>query len=217
MLKKTGIVLIAISGLVVLQSPQAALIEMDLNTIGDGLVTFDSETGLEWLDLSESAGWSASNVSTGFSAGGTFEGWRYATADEWLQLITAAGLSAWLAPVNPDTASYTPEDLQSLLYLIGAPNYVGQTAGYVSEASLGTTAEDRGFDPSHPQADYNLLAPLTFTLYSWMYVGSFDVYWNPEFVNNSGHYLVRNSVPAPASLALMSLGLIGLGFARRKR
>ena len=36
----------------------ATLIPRDYTSTGDNLITFDSDTGLEWLDLSETAGMS---------------------------------------------------------------------------------------------------------------------------------------------------------------
>ena len=48
----------------------ASLIEQDLYSINDGLVTFDTNTGLEWLDVNETLGHSYNSV---YAAGGLNE------------------------------------------------------------------------------------------------------------------------------------------------
>ena len=58
----------------------AALIERDRYNPNDGLITFDSTTGLEWLDVSETQGMSYNDVLSDQSI--QFDGWRYATKGE---------------------------------------------------------------------------------------------------------------------------------------
>lgn len=61
--------------------------------VEQGDITVDSATGLQWLDLSESVGRSYQDITTQFGTGGDFEGYRYATRDETMQLFTNAGIS----------------------------------------------------------------------------------------------------------------------------
>jgi len=58
---------------------QAAIISVDWKTAGDNLVTYDSSTGTQWLDVTVTANRSYSDVSTKFGVGEEFEGWRYAS------------------------------------------------------------------------------------------------------------------------------------------
>ncbi|MEG3764938.1 hypothetical protein [Alteromonas sp. 14N.309.X.WAT.G.H12] len=55
---------------------------------GDGLITVDSSTGLEWLDLSETIGMSISDVQEELEEGGLFYGWRLPTYEEVYALTT---------------------------------------------------------------------------------------------------------------------------------
>jgi hypothetical protein len=63
-------------------SARAELVEVDLNAPGDALVTRDTETGLDWLDL----GGVTTNLSydaiQGGAGGWIASGWRYATQAE---------------------------------------------------------------------------------------------------------------------------------------
>ena len=59
--------------------------------IDNGDVTTDSDSGLDWLDLTISSGRSFSDVSTQFGSNGDFEGWRYANISEVKQLLINAG------------------------------------------------------------------------------------------------------------------------------
>ena len=57
----------------------AALIERDWQTTGDGLITYDASTGLEWLDLTATADMTYNEVTSQLGVGGGFEGWHYAS------------------------------------------------------------------------------------------------------------------------------------------
>src|SRR5688572_7151684 len=59
---------------------------------GADTVTFDSETGLRWLDLTESAGLSHTEITLELAPGGAFEGYRFATAAELTELFANAGI-----------------------------------------------------------------------------------------------------------------------------
>ncbi|HEX7036351.1 MAG TPA: hypothetical protein VF210_11280 [Pseudomonadales bacterium] len=58
---------------------------------GDGLLTLDTETGLEWLDWSYTINLSHADVASNFAPGGEFEGFRYATLSELVTLYTNVG------------------------------------------------------------------------------------------------------------------------------
>lgn len=55
----------------------AELIATDLNVIGDGLATLDSQSGLEWLDLSQTDNQSYASVQSQLNT--TYSGWRFPT------------------------------------------------------------------------------------------------------------------------------------------
>lgn len=56
-----------------------------------GTITRDTETGLDWLDVTETRGLSYNQVTAQMGVGGAYEGWRYATASEVDLLITHFG------------------------------------------------------------------------------------------------------------------------------
>ena len=61
---RIGRLLVAVlaAGILVAPTAQAALLEVDLNTPGDGLVARSTDTGLDWLDLTESTNLSYDQV-----------------------------------------------------------------------------------------------------------------------------------------------------------
>lgn len=65
----------------------ATLIAADLNSAADGLLTYDDQNGLEWLDAPLTYGMS------GNTALATYEGFRWATKSEVVGLLTEAGIS----------------------------------------------------------------------------------------------------------------------------
>jgi hypothetical protein len=69
-------------------SAQASLVETDWNNLGDGLATLDTDTGIEWLDLTQTLGMSI-NQAEGL-LGSTFDGWRLPTGAEVTQMMVNA-------------------------------------------------------------------------------------------------------------------------------
>ena len=49
---------------------------------GPSTVTYDSNTGLEWLDVTASTNMSVNGIETELGEDGVFHGWRYASPDE---------------------------------------------------------------------------------------------------------------------------------------
>lgn len=69
---------------------QAGVVSVDWRFAGDGLISRDTNTGLEWLDLSVTDRVSFNAVSTRLST--DLAGWRVASADEAEQLFLNLGL-----------------------------------------------------------------------------------------------------------------------------
>jgi hypothetical protein len=83
-----------------------------------GNTTYDPSTGLEWLDLSLTAGQSYASILNGWNGYTTTMGFRFATRSEVVQLFEDAGAAYIGFPPSPSTA-----DLQSAslaLSLLGA-------------------------------------------------------------------------------------------------
>lgn len=71
-----------------LTAPAATVVERDLFTPGDGLLTYDPNTGNEWLDLNETIEESVNGINAG-NGGWTDLGFRVATRSELLELWSA--------------------------------------------------------------------------------------------------------------------------------
>jgi hypothetical protein len=98
---RIGGLLIAIlaAGIFVAPAAQAVLLEVDLNTPGDALVTRDTATGLDWLDLTESTNLSFDQVEA--DVGGFIsDGWRHATGAEVCALFAAVDAEPSPCPGN---------------------------------------------------------------------------------------------------------------------
>ena len=86
MLKK-AIAALALSALMSV-SAHAGLSKIDWKTEGDNRIVLDSDTGIEWLPLSNTLGMSIDQVSAELGPGGQYEGWRLPTAKEVEGLMT---------------------------------------------------------------------------------------------------------------------------------
>ena len=73
-------------------SASAAIISVDWKTSGDNLVTRDTVSGLDWLDLTETNGLSYDYVGGQLTAGGQFAGWHVANGLEVVDLFANFGI-----------------------------------------------------------------------------------------------------------------------------
>lgn len=89
----------------------AELVSTDWKTEGDALATLDTETGIEWMDLSETDGMSINTVLSMTSSGGKFEGWRLPTDDEVLTLFDAAFTGTFVTSANTSARKFKEQIL----------------------------------------------------------------------------------------------------------
>ena len=183
-------------------SAGATLIEVDLAAPGDGLITRDTDTGFDWLDLSLTYDLSYDEVIADIGVG-LPAGFRYATESEVVALFTGAGVPV---PSNTDFTAYT--NAIALMDLLGC---TGFSCGTSTEYITGTMDLDV-FDPlnavalqvliNHTQSNVNsTILPLT---------------PKDSVLSESASFLVR-AIPEPGTGSLFGLGLIGLAAKRRSR
>lgn len=185
----------------------ASLIETDLISPGDKLITRDTVSQLDWLDVPQTFGATVADVLNGYG-GFVNSGFRLATVDEMRTLFYHAGVvcvdisPCYLTPTSyegwPDPQYYANlAGVRSLLNLMAGTTYsylyagIGPVSwdGWVGIAGLwngGTTAE------AYTTIDYQLASVA------------------------GGSFLVR-PVPLPASFWLLSSALLALSGAVMER
>lgn len=148
MLKKT----LALAGLTFSLFSNAALIDY-------GTFTRDKSTGLNWLDLTETAGLSHDYVSSQLGAGGQFEGWQYATLDQTLGFFDSAGGSGFYYYAYNDDSDKNITAAHKLMDLWGAMSTTVSSNGYVRRSYV---ILDEIANYSHagdtPGLDYTILS-----------------------------------------------------------
>lgn len=70
----------------------AELLERDWQTSGDGLLTYDTATGLEWLDVTLTVNMSYNDVTAQLGTGGTYAGFVHASETQIVGLFDAVDL-----------------------------------------------------------------------------------------------------------------------------
>lgn len=198
------------------------LTSADWNAFEDGFVTFDSTTGLEWLDISRTAGNSIVNTeAAAFFGTGTGDGtFRWATSAQIVQLFdhvlgwVALDGSSCIPPASPCVAvagdSREEAELMIGLFGGGSPSTFEVEMHGVSRASQFGSAFGVG-----------LLRVVN---------GILPVRWDPgaasegccftedQSVAHIGSWLVRDRVPVPepSTFIILGLGVLWLGNKRRK-
>lgn len=79
-----------VTGLFLSGQAQASLSSRD-SAFGGGTITYDSDTNLEWLDLTVTQGQSFNDVFASLAS--TYKGYRYASSDEVLRFFSDGGVT----------------------------------------------------------------------------------------------------------------------------
>jgi hypothetical protein len=203
-------VIIASLLLIVSVQSKAALISVDYLSAGDGLITQDTDTGLQWLDLTYSTNISFNDMEVLLASDSFYNKFRRATVSEFNQLF----LNADVGTLNVRTTNN--RDIAGVQLLTALLGDTLAYSGSQRNGGMGFTGTIVDPDSSNPirGADYFTTTERGF-LESW--VGDQAVASADFAVPFIGHYLV-STVPIPGTVWLFGSGLIGLvGFARRKK
>lgn len=206
----------------------STLSSQDLLQPGDGLVTFDSRTNLQWLDVTATLGVSQYDI-LGGSGGWIADGFRYASFDEFKGLLSSGDMTEvgnYSSPGSTDGYFRGSAAVgQALLGLIGgATNASGaynSTIGFIAPTPCGN--------------DHSSLCEPLFIHGQYVSPGFFSyavrVQWNdsvgartiptdgPYYANAQpfyiGSFLVR-AVPEPAGYLLLLTGMLMLCYTGRR-
>ena len=196
--------------LVLSSSVNAALVSTDWNSTGDNLITRDTTSGLDWLDLAETINMSYETVNTQLGSGGAFEGFRFATSAEVVDLWANFGVNLAAGAATYNYGFVDPG-------IIEATSLLGNTItnDVVAYGALGMSADG----PNDYYRD-NLGAYYINALGSdgpQYHVVDYSTRHVAYPSDQVGSYLVQTSVvPIPAAVWLFGSGLVGLiGVARR--
>jgi hypothetical protein len=182
------------------RSSSAALISLDLDVPGDGLLTRDTVERLEWLDLSQSTGYSYSQIEAG-AGGFTARGFRHGNQAEVINLMAQFGF-----PPLPSNPAYL------------------DAAQFISLISCTSTCavDGRGSNGIADPVTLNPDSKIIFNLFVFLdpippHASITQFVVTPEHSGSTiGHYLVR-TVPEPRLFALTVLLLLALALLRSVR
>jgi len=180
---------------------------------GSEIVTKDTATNLEWLDLTVTDGCSVNQVNANTCNSQDLSGWTHATYTQVFTLWDNAGIPDIRPPdfISNTVANHDPiEDLLT--------DFLGFTIG--TDTAQGYY-DDSDFPPAGDSNAANLgIAQLQLrsgtTGNAQFFVDSFGP---ANASGNNGHYLVREMqmLPEPGALTILGLGLAGLDALRRKK
>ena len=226
---------------VIMSSSNATLLSRDLFDSGDGLLTYDTETGLEWLDESAIPSLTWTQFIDGVD-GWRDLGFRFAGSTETNQLLRNAGATKIVWAISLNNGDIATETANLLLSEFGISNdFVSPLFTNLTQGTTTISSDDAQYDNySNLFWDYQIGDTISFDdpFYLRYFTrppgGAYIYEWGPGGQNPDCQYLVGNEnadgclklntamvrvspVPIPAAVWLFSSGLIGLfGIARRK-
>lgn len=202
--------------------------------VTQGTDIVDTGTGLEWLNLGQSLGYTFDQVSSQFATGGKFEGYRYATAAEVQAVFVEFGIPLTTpAEYNGKAAVPVAAGIVAFENLFAAPN-TSFFDGLVADTVPGDPDSHQLFfgsgtgsdvAPENAHASIFSSFPTDPTTYAAnVYEGAYDIAVGKDqrlaYANSS--FLVKEvpavaAVPEPTTSALTLLGLAMLTVGVRRR
>jgi len=185
------------------------------------LFTTDSESGLDWLDLTETRGQSYDAIVSQMGAGQQYEGWRHASRDEVMTFWQDAGGIGPFTGAALGNANWVGE-LQRL-WGVTYPYPYAHPHGYLLQTSIAMTNEPSPSCPAcnvtvYLASNLNISDSNEGDLAEALQINE-NYRWNAQIP--IGHALIRNSesetrdISAPPPLALLAISLPVLGLIRR--
>jgi len=202
------------------------LFSADLNVPGDGLLTVDTATSLQWLDLTATVGQSRADVLAGSYVA---QGFRYATQNEVIKLWEDGGAVGPFVVYGDDVNPLDIAPASLMINLMGCTTAFGPGrspcvgpvpgVGDVQNFNLGFFGTDP-YDAGAVVMFFGATDPRRFGATFRINYGQEDAY---ELLgrHDVGSYLVRaipvSGVPEPDVWAMLMLGFGAMGLAMRHR
>ena len=174
-------------------------------SFGVGSITVDTDSGLEWLDINLSTGFSYTAILPELS-GGMFDGFRLATDEEVVELWVNAGIPVINNVGSPLNVSPVQALLNDFIGSTSVENGNPQAFGFTADIANGAVSRatlDFFFENGNPN-----------------YLASADI--GTQGLGTSfpgfGAWLVRDraAIPEPGSFYLVMLALGMLGWSQRR-
>jgi hypothetical protein len=184
--------------------------------VDQGTTTLDTDTGLEWLDLTLTRAESYDSVAAGLGGYTTTEGYRFATVSQVTTLFLDAGISFFDAVFRPSAIAQHV----ALKELLGVTGGTGNDDQMVSQG----LADFDEFDPVNATVaalGVNLSVPgdifSAFEAAAAIESGRLAVIAKSEVDFLTGSFLVRPAVPEPGVSGLLAAAGVAVLWGRRRR
>jgi len=201
-------------GALVSGEARGGLLAVDLHAAGDGLITRDVESGLDWLDLTRFQGTPWGQIESALASVPEFSGFRFALREEVEALAQHAGVT--LPSYFPRSENFAP--VTHLIALLGSTFTASPQGDHYSCGVLSNLSGQGGGVFGITRNTACLVASAD----GGQVIPSYDSQLSTEPRQFTGSWLVReisehDTIGEPTALALVSLGLACMRLRRRNR
>lgn len=204
-MRSIGAKLCGIAGgfFLLVQPAFATLVDADWQAPGDAHLLFDTDTGLQWLDLSVTANQSYNYVTSNFGPGQIYEGFRVATQTEVIEMWSHVGIinyeREWTVGQYSEVRDLVTRLGPTVMIEPGLFPVATHTIGMINAGPVLSADERWAMELTYAPDGESTRTSANF--YTWN-VNTADDHYST--------YLVQ-AVPLPAGIWLLISGAVGMG------
>ncbi len=210
---------LCVAALMLTSMAQAEFLTYDALSTGDNGSLYDTQSGLEWLSLKHTDGYSHDVVSSYIQPGGLLEGWRLPTQSEYVDMVVRFFDTPNIdhALLNGNYSISAPSDKLTAWATFFSMTYGDRSMGYLKEDGGSVRIAGVFNGAVNGIYDYDAYSPSkVYKHYGVYLVSDTDGVSLSSQIGDLDRNVTEGASDVPVHFALGGLALLGLGLRRRQ-